>query len=83
MSGVGSYIGGMIVLLAGAIGCPIIAYKKYRNVVGWLVLGFFGGLISLIVIACLPSRNHITLSEQLKVAEEIKRNQDDEEDDEE
>lgn len=34
MNGVGSYIGGMIVLLAGAIGCPIIAYKKYRNVVG-------------------------------------------------
>lgn len=47
------------------------------------MLGFFGGLISLIAIACLPSRNHITLSEQLKVAEEIKRNQDDEEDDEE
>lgn len=38
-----------------AIFCGIAAACKNRSVVGWIFLGLFFGLISLIIILCLPS----------------------------
>lgn len=40
-----------------AIGCCLIATEKGRSTVAWLLLGFFFGLIALLIIVCLPDRN--------------------------
>lgn len=34
-----------------------VANEKGRNCIIWLVLGFFFGLIALLIIICLPDRN--------------------------
>jgi hypothetical protein len=55
----GIYIGGLlgfvlwIVVLAWIYN---IAKRKGRHAVGWLILGFFFSLLTLIVIALLPSK---------------------------
>ena len=37
-----------------SLACGIIAHLKGRSVAGWAVLGLFGGVIAMIVLACLP-----------------------------
>lgn len=39
-----------------AVACYFLAVRKARRGPLWAVLGFFFGIISLIVIACLPSK---------------------------
>lgn len=46
----------LIVALAFAVGCYFLAVRKGRRGVLWAVLGFFFSLISLIVLAILPSK---------------------------
>lgn len=51
-------MGGLIFLaiwLGSAIACAIIAENKGRSTVGWFFLGFFFGVIALIVIATAPN----------------------------
>jgi len=52
----GSVIGFVLALLIG-YACSRIASSKGRSSGVWFVLGFFFTLISLIVIALLPSKN--------------------------
>lgn len=40
-----------------AIGCGCIAEEKGRSAGAWALLGFFFGLIALLIIVCLPDRN--------------------------
>lgn len=40
-----------------AIGCGLIANEKGRSAGAWSLLGFFFGLIALLIIICLPDRN--------------------------
>lgn len=51
---------GIIINVISTIACPIIADKKGRSVVGWLIGGFLLSLIGLIIVSCLsdltPSR---------------------------
>ena len=39
------------------IACGYIANEKGRSAGAWSLLGFFFGLIALIIIVCLPDRN--------------------------
>lgn len=39
------------------IGCGYIANEKGRSAIVWSTLGFFFGLIALLIIVCLPDRN--------------------------
>lgn len=48
---------GVINTVISTIACPIIAGYKNRSVVGWIFGGLFLGLIGLIIIACLPSKD--------------------------
>lgn len=48
---------GVINTLISTIACPIIAGYKGRSVAGWLFGGFFLGLIGLIIVACLPTKD--------------------------
>ena len=50
----------LIVGVICAIICGIIANSKGRSVGGWAALGFFFGLIPLIIVACLPNLNEQT-----------------------
>jgi len=54
----------IIWLLFGLI-CGIIANSKHRNVAVWVVLGIFGGFISLIILACLPKINPVVEDKKL------------------
>jgi biotin transporter BioY len=47
----------LIVWLLFAFICGWIAKEKNRNVGGWVVLGLLFGIISLIIVACLPKLN--------------------------
>lgn len=47
---------GTINTIISMIICPIIAGHKNRSVVGWIFGGFFLGLIGLIIVACLPTK---------------------------
>ena len=47
---------GTINTIISTIACPIIAGFKKRSVVGWIFGGFLLGLIGLIIVACLPSK---------------------------
>lgn len=47
---------GFINTIFSAVACPIIAYNKKRNVVGWFFGGLFLGFIGLIIVACLPKK---------------------------
>ena len=50
----------MAVLIWGiifAITCGYIANEKGRSAGAWSALGFFFGLIALLIIICLPDRN--------------------------
>ena len=47
---------GFINTLISTIVCPIIAGYKNRSVVGWIFGGMFLGLIGLIIVACLPTK---------------------------
>lgn len=47
---IGFYVIGIIINVISTIACPIIADKKGRSVVGWLIGGLFLGLIGLIII---------------------------------
>lgn len=50
----------MAALIWGGIfgfACGFIANEKGRNCILWSTLGFFFGLIALLVIVCLPDRN--------------------------
>ena len=38
--------------------CAIVAKSKRRSAVGWFVLGALFGLIPLIIVACLPSKQY-------------------------
>jgi hypothetical protein len=44
-----------IIWIIFAVLTALIANNKKRNVAGWLVLGFLFGLISLVIVAVLPS----------------------------
>lgn len=49
----------MAVLIWGiifAIACGYIANEKGRSAGAWVILGFLFGLITLLVIICLPDR---------------------------
>lgn len=55
----GTYAGGLLGLilwLVVLVWIYNIAKRKGRHAVGWLVLGFFFSLLSLIVILLLPSK---------------------------
>lgn len=39
------------------IACGYIANEKGRGAITWSTLGFFFGLIALLIIICLPDRN--------------------------
>ena len=39
------------------IACSYIANEKGRSAGAWAILGFFFGLIALLIIICLPDRN--------------------------
>ena len=39
------------------IACGYIANEKGRSARAWAILGFFFGLIALLIIICLPDRN--------------------------
>ncbi len=41
----------------GAISCGMTAREKGRNVTAWIFLGFFFGLIALIVVSLLKNKN--------------------------
>jgi hypothetical protein len=45
-------IGGVI----AAIVCAVIAGAKGRNPIGWGILGFFFSILTLIVVAVIPSK---------------------------
>jgi len=46
---------GLLLWAACFIGSGYIASQKNRSVGGWLVLGFFFGIVSLIIVALLPA----------------------------
>ena len=48
---------GIINTIISMIACPIIAGYKNRSVIGWFFGGLLLGLIGLIIIACLPSKD--------------------------
>jgi hypothetical protein len=55
----GSYVGGLlgfVLWVVVLVWIYNIAKRKGRHAVGWLVLGFFFSLLSLIVILLLPSK---------------------------
>ena len=55
----GSFIGGLlgfVIWILIMVWIYNIAKRKGRHAVGWLILGFFFSLITLIVIALLPSK---------------------------
>ena len=55
----GSYIGGLlgfVLWIVVLVWIYNIARRKGRHAVGWLILGFFFSLISLIVLLVLPSK---------------------------
>ena len=55
----GSYIGGLlgfVLWIVVLVWIYNIAKRKGRHAVGWLILGFFFSLLSLIVILLLPSK---------------------------
>ncbi len=54
--GAASYVIGLIIAIAFAFGCRKIAENKGRGATLWTVLGFFFGLIALIIIAILPKK---------------------------
>ena len=48
---------GIINTVISMIACPIIAGNKNRSVVGWFFGGLLLGLIGLIIVACLPTKD--------------------------
>ena len=55
----GSFIGGLlgfVIWILIMVWIYNIAKRKGRHAVGWLILGFFFSLITLIVIALMPSK---------------------------
>jgi multisubunit Na+/H+ antiporter MnhB subunit len=55
----GSFIGGLlgfVIWILIMVWIYNIAKRKGRHAVGWLILGFFFSLITLIVVALLPSK---------------------------
>ena len=55
----GSFIGGLlgfVIWILIMVWIYNIAKRKGRHAVGWLILGFFFSLISLIVLLLLPSK---------------------------
>jgi len=42
----------------GAISCGMTAREKGRNVTAWILLGFFFGLIALIIVSLLQEKNY-------------------------
>ena len=55
----GSFIGGLlgfVIWILILVWIYNIAKRKGRHAVGWLILGFFFSLITLIVIALMPSK---------------------------
>ena len=55
----GSFIGGLIgfvLWIVIMVWIYNIAKRKGRHAVGWLILGFFFSLVSLIIILLLPSK---------------------------
>ena len=47
---------GLLIAIAFAYGCRTIATNKGRGTTLWTVLGFFFGLIALIIILILPKK---------------------------
>ena len=47
---------GIINTIISAIVCPIIAYRKGRNVIAWVFGGLFLSLIGIVVVSCLPEK---------------------------
>ena len=39
-----------------SIVCGILAKRKQRNVIGWIVLGFLFAIVAVIILAVLPSK---------------------------
>jgi len=55
----GTYVGGLlgfVLWVVILVWIYNIAKRKGRHAVGWLILGFFFSLLTLIVIALLPSK---------------------------
>jgi len=52
----------LVVAILFAVACYVLAGRKGRRPVLWAVLGFFFTLISLIVVAVLPSKSGSTTS---------------------
>jgi len=55
----GTYVGGLlgfVLWVVVLVWIYNIAKRKGRHAVGWLVLGFFFSLLTLVVIALLPSK---------------------------
>lgn len=49
---------GVINTIISMIACPIIASHKNRSVAGWFFGGLFLGLIGLIIVACVKSKDY-------------------------
>lgn len=45
----------LLVTTLAMIGCGVLAEQKHRRVWLWILLGLFAGLISLLVLVCLPT----------------------------
>jgi hypothetical protein len=46
----------LLIELIFAVFCALVAARKRRFATGWAVLGFFFGILALLVIAVLPGR---------------------------
>jgi hypothetical protein len=53
---VGIVVGGLLASTLFALVCGLLARRKKRSVAGWAVLGFFFGLIPLVVVAVLSEK---------------------------
>ncbi|MBE7087502.1 MAG: hypothetical protein E7369_04295 [Clostridiales bacterium] len=46
---------GIVISIVCTLVCTVVAFRKGRNVVGWVFGGIFLSLIGVIILVCLPS----------------------------